>query len=265
MKNAPSMYYGFLEHQVKTREDWKRIKFRYEGKIEDRINKNIDEIAKTLNASEKPVKLEIFPYFFRLGFYLMGMERFMLSFYDQPDLMHEIFSFWSELTINMIRPFLSKVDIDVLVLAEDLAYNRGPHLSPEIYKEFWLPYQDELVSEVRKHKVDNICLWSAGDLDVMIPMLLDHGINCIWPIERCSPNMDPLVLRKKYGKQLKMGGGIPINSLALGPSAIDSEIEKLMPIIYDGGFIPAIDDMVSHDVALKNYEYYVNALKTIKL
>ncbi|MFO7612777.1 MAG: uroporphyrinogen decarboxylase family protein [Clostridia bacterium] len=265
MKSAPSMYYGFLDHQVKTAEDWKRIRFRYEENPKGRIPRNIDEVAVSLNSSDKPVKLEIFPYFFRLGFYLMGMERFMLAFYDQPSLIHEMFSFWNGLTIDMIKPFLSKVDIDVFVLAEDLAYNRGPHLSPEIYKEFWLPYQDRLISEVKSHHVENICLWSAGDIDGMIPLLLDHGINCIWPVERCSPNMDPIVLREKYGRDLRMGGGIPRSFLPLGPDAVDAEIERLMPLILDGGFIPAMDDMVSHEVSLESYSHYVNRLKSVKL
>ena len=31
LKVAPSMYYGFIDHQVKTMDDWKRIKYRYEA------------------------------------------------------------------------------------------------------------------------------------------------------------------------------------------------------------------------------------------
>ena len=265
MKSAPSMYYGYLEHQVKTLDDWRRIKYRYEGNADRRIPADLDTIVEKLNNSENPVKLEIFPHFFRLGFYLMGMEQFMVAFYDQPELIHEMFSFWSEFTLRMIKPYLSKVNIDIFVLMEDFAYNQAPHVSPDIYKEFWLPYQDVLVKEVKNHQVENICLWSAGDIDVMIPMLMDHGINCLWPIERCSPNMDPNILRKKYGKELKMNGGIPWKCLIEGPEAIDEEIDKLMPLIYEGGFIPALDDMVSPEVPLDNYKYYIKKLKSIRL
>lgn len=265
MKSAPSMYYGYLDHQVKTIDDWKRIRYRYESSVESRIPENLSKVIENLNNSQNPVKLEMFPYFFRLGFYLMGMENFMMAFYDQPELIHEMFSFWNEFALRMIKPFLSKVNIDVFVLMEDLAYNTAPHLSPDIYKEFWLPYQDKIIAEVKKHKIKNICLWTAGDYDVMIPMLMDHGINCIFPIERCSPNMDPYILRKKYGKELKMSGGIPWNCLTKGPKAIDEEIEKLIPLIQEGGFIPALDDMVSPEISLENYKYYINKLKSIRL
>jgi len=265
LKIAPSMYYGFMDHQVKTFEDWKRIKYRYEDTVETRLPSNFDSIVNKLNNSTSPILLEIFPYFFRLGFYLMGMENFMLAFYDQPELIHDMFSFWNSFVIKMIKPYISKVDIDCFVLLEDSAYNNGPHLSLEIFKEFWLPYQNLLINEVKQHKVKNVCFWTAGDIDILIPTLMDNGINCIWPIERCSSNMDPITIRKKYGKQLRMHGGIPKKSLVEGPKSIDMEIDKLMPLISEGGFIPALDDMVSPEVSLVNYKYYVNKLASIRL
>lgn len=265
LKSAPSMYYGFMEHQVKTKEDWKRIKYRYENRLETITGIDYDSIAAELNASGDPVKLELFPYFFRLGFYLMGMENFMISFYEQPDLIHEVFSFWNDLALKMTMPLMKKAKIDILVLAEDLAYNINPHISPEIYKEYWLPYQDLLVKQAMEHNISNICLWSAGDFDILIPMLMEHGINCIWPVERCSKNMDPVLLRKKYGKDLRMCGGVPKSCMLLGFDAIDREIEKLMPLVHEGGFIPALDDMVSPEVPWESYKHYVRKLQSIRL
>jgi uroporphyrinogen decarboxylase len=74
-----------------------------------------------------------------------------------------------------------------------------------------------------------------------------------------------LVLRKKYGKELKMSGGIPKSCLSGGPSAIDAEIDKLMPLIQEGGFIPALDDMVSPEVPLETYRYFIRKIKTLSL
>lgn len=67
----------------------------------------------------------------------------------------------------------------------------------------------------------------------------------------------------KYGKDLRMSGGIPKSCLPLGPDAIDREIEKLMPLIEQGGFIPALDDMVSPEVSLDNYRHFINRIKSI--
>ncbi|MFO7636637.1 MAG: uroporphyrinogen decarboxylase family protein, partial [Clostridia bacterium] len=162
LKSAPSMYYGHLEHTVKTFEDWKRARERYDAGLATRFPVNMDCIAEQLNHSQNPVSLLVFPHFFRLGFYLMGMERFMLAFHDEPALIHDMFGFWNDFTLKLARPFLATAKIDCLILMEDLAYNNAPHVSPAVYKEFWLPYQDLLVKECKRHGVKTICLWTAG-------------------------------------------------------------------------------------------------------
>ena len=138
-----------------------------------------------------------------------------------------------------IRPLHGRVRIDGLVLTEDLAYKNGPHLSPKIYEEFWLPYQNPIVREVKRHGTGIVCLWTAGNIEALLPMLMDNGINCIWCLERGS-GMDPVALRKKYGQSLLLGGGIPKEALIQGRAAIDREIASLLPLIREGGYLPAL-------------------------
>ena len=38
-----------------------------------------------------------------------------------------------------------------------------------------------------------------GNSDALIPLLMDAGVDGIWPMERAS-DMDPIALRKKYGR-----------------------------------------------------------------
>ena len=77
--------------------------------------------------------------------------------------------------------------------------------------------------------------------------------------------MDPVMLRKRFGRELRLGGGIAKEALIAGPDAIDREIERLMPVIRDGGFIPAVDDCPPPEVPLKTFAYYVEALRKICL
>ena len=50
-----------------------------------------------------------------------------------------------------------------------------------------------------------------------------------------------------------------------GPAAIDAEIQRLMPVIEEGGYIPALDDMVPLEVPLSHYRHYIDALRRIEL
>jgi len=264
VKSNPSMYYGFIDYPVKSKEDWERYKERFEISQSVRLPISYIDEMKRLNNSNQPVMLEFFPFFFRLGFYSMGMERFMTAFYDMPDLIHSMFSYWSNFVLETIKPILPYIEIDISSFTEDLAYKNGPHISPQIYKEFFLPYQNTLVDALKKTDTNIISLWTAGNIDVLLPMMIENGVNCILILEQ-QAGMDPIILRKKYGRKLLTIGGIAKEALISGPEMIDREIERIMPVIEEGGYIPAIDDMIPPEVPFSHYVYYVKKMQKIKL
>lgn len=75
-----------------------------------------------------------------------------------------MFAFWSDLILRTLQPVLARTPIDVVIFAEDLAYKSAPHVSPKLYREFWLPYQDPIVAELKRFGVPLISMWSAGNL-----------------------------------------------------------------------------------------------------
>jgi len=262
-KSAPYMYYGHIEHPVANLDDWKRYRERFQAQTAGRVAANIDAICAELNAAEVPVGLDLFPFFFRLGFYALGMERFLTAFYDQPALIHTMFSDWSAFVLDVLRPVLTKIRLDYVTIAEDLAYRGGPLISPEVYREFWLPYQDPIIRELQRHDVGLIAMWSAGDITALLPLLLEHGFTATWPLE--SPAMDPYLLRARFGRELRLAGGISKQTLIDGPEAIDRELERLLPIIAEGGFLPAPDDCIPPEVPFATFRHYVEAVRAIRL
>ncbi len=263
-KAHPTMYYGYLDHPVKNREDWESYKERFRIDEPERVMQDVDGWIARLNASQMPVGVTLMPWFFRLGFYSMGMERFMTAFYEMPDLIHDMFAHWSELVTKGLRPFLGRVQIDVVSFAEDLAYKGGPHLSPKMYTEFFLRYQDPLVAECRAAGVKIINLYTSGNIFSLLPLLMERGFNLTWPLERAC-GMDPIELRKQFGKELRLAGGVPKEALIAGPEAIDREIQRLLPVIREGGYVPAVDDMVPPEVSFDNYRHYIDAIRAIKM
>jgi len=264
-KEAPTTFYGHIDHPVKTRADWERYKERFCATSPGRLPEDWGEDAiQRLNESDNPVGICFFPFFFRLGFYSMGMERFLTAFYEEPDLIHDMFSFWSDFVIEAIRPVLPCLKVDFVTFGEDLAGKNGPLISPKTYAEFWYPYQDPIVQMLHDHGVPVICQWSSGEFDALLPSMLNHGFNCTWALEFAA-GMDALDLRNRYGCGLRLGGNIPKEALIAGPEAIDREIDRLMPLIHKGGFLPALDDMVPLEVPFSHYRYFIEALQSIHL
>ncbi|HEY3289449.1 MAG TPA: hypothetical protein VGK87_04915 [Anaerolineae bacterium] len=78
----------------------------------------------------------------------------------------------------------------------------------------------------------------------------------VWPLERAA-DQDPLRLRKKFGRLLRLWGEVDKRVLAKGFKAIDEHLATFIPLIDEGGFIPAIDHTVPPDVPLENFRYYM--------
>ena len=96
-----------------------------------------------------------------------------------------------------------------------------------------------------------------GDHEVLTPLFLEAGVNGFGPIERAA-GMDPVDLRRRYGKAFCMLGGIDKREIAKDRAAIDREIDRaIRPLVAAGGFIPMIDHAVPPDVSLDNFQYYL--------
>jgi len=63
-------------------------------------------------------------------------------------------------------------------------------------------------------------------------------------------------LRKKYGRERLMHGGVDKNALARGPQAIDAELERCVPVALEGGYIPTVDHSLPPDISYANFQYY---------
>jgi uroporphyrinogen decarboxylase len=75
-----------------------------------------------------------------------------------------------------------------------------------------------------------------------------------------AAGMDPVRLRREFGREVRLIGGFDKRIVAQGPSAIVAEFTRLRPTIEEGGFMPAIDHSVSSDISWDNYRHYLDAL-----
>jgi uroporphyrinogen decarboxylase len=116
---------------------------------------------------------------------------------------------------------------------------------------------------LRKYGVKVIELDSDGNTEPLIPLLIEAGINCHWPLESAA-DMDPVKLRREYGKDLAFMGGIDKRELAKDKRAIEEELRrKVLPILESGGYIPTVDHTVPPEVPLENFLYYLELKRRI--
>jgi uroporphyrinogen decarboxylase len=85
---------------------------------------------------------------------------------------------------------------------------------------------------------------------------LEEGVNIMFPLE-VGAGADPRAWRKEFGKALRLRGGIAKEPLVRGKAAIDTELDRVRPLLEQGGYIPHLDHLVPPDIPYSNYCYYL--------
>jgi uroporphyrinogen decarboxylase len=119
-----------------------------------------------------------------------------------------------------------------------------------------------VVEFVRSRGVEWVCLDSDGRVTSLIPVWMDAGIDLLYPFE-VAAGMDVLAVRRQFGRELRLHGGVDKRALAAGPAAIDRELARLAPLVQNGGYIPGVDHSLPPDISYSNYCYYMERLPTI--
>lgn len=257
----------FIRFPVKTRKDWEEFKWRFDPHTPLRYPKWWAEKVKLW--SERDYVL-VLPRNSARAFGLyswlrrcLGTENACTVFYDDPDFTEELLDFYTDFTIETVHKAVDNVQFDYFNIFEDMAGKGGPLVSPALLKKFMLPRYKRITSFLKSHSVAFVTMDSDGDLRPLIPLLIEGGIDCLWPIE-VAAGMDPLDLRRKYGRDLRMWGGIDKRELAKGRKEIEKELFSKVPaLIEEGGYIPTLDHDVPPDVPYDNFMYYLDLKRRI--
>jgi hypothetical protein len=191
---------------------------------------------------------------------LMGVENLCKTFYDDSAFIEEMMDAEVDLIIGILGQVLDVVSIDAFVMWEDMAYKTSPLISPAMVRKYMLPRYKKVTEYLYGRGVKYIGLDSDGQIGPLIPIWIEAGLNFLYPFE-VQAGMDVIQIRKQYGKDLRIWGGLDKRALAEGPQAIDNEITRLMPLMSQGGYIPFTDHSIPPDVTFENYLYFRKQFK----
>ena len=250
----------WLRFPLETREDWeKEIKPRLNPESPTRYPEYWEEKVRCWQQRDYPLTMRMGSVYGFLRNW-MGVERISVMLYDDPEWIQEMMDYVVDFYCACGKRALEEADLDYVLLWEDMAYKTGPLISPEMFRRFMLEPYKRLTSFIRDRGVDLIFVDSDGDSGSLIPLFLEGGVNGFYPMERVA-GMDAVELRKEYGRELRLMGGIDKRAMATGPEAIDAELANVAPLLAEGGFLPWCDHHVPPDVSLENYQYYVRRMK----
>ena len=188
---------------------------------------------------------------------LMGFSQLMLAFYDQPELLHRINQDLLEFNLAILERIGRIGRPTFMTIAEDMSYNHGPMISRRLMDDFLSPYYRRLLARAKELGMLTL-VDTDGNVTLLVPWLVDNGVEGVLPLER-QAGVDGMLVRAQF-PHLRMVGHYDKMVMPHGEAAMRGEFERLRPLMRAGGFIPSVDHQTPPGVSLENYRVYLRLL-----
>jgi uroporphyrinogen decarboxylase len=221
-----------------------------------------DEMLKTYGESHGIIG-DVETMFFEISWYLTGLEKFLVDLLTEaeylPYLMDEVMHYIIEAGKKLLD-----MGVDILWCGDDFGGQQGMLIDPDQWRRIIKPRIKYMFEAFRKVQPDIKIAWhSCGSILPIIPDFIELGLDILNPIQPMAAGMDPVFLKKNYGKDLVFFGGIDVQELLPHgtPEMIRDEVRRRMEILgKDGGYIVAPAHNIQPDTPVENVLAFFEAV-----
>ncbi len=196
---------------------------------------------------------------FETAQYLCRTDQFLIDLLVDRKKIELLLDRLLEISLNRLDILLEATNpyIQVIKVNDDLGMQTGPIISPKIFREVIKPRHKIIYDFIHKKQPDAfIFLHSCGSIKPFLPDLIDIGLDIINPVQWTAANMDPVELKKEYGKDLTFwGGGVDTQTVLpwKTPQEVADDVKKNIELFAkDGGFVFSHIHNISPEVPPQN-------------
>jgi len=191
------------------------------------------------------------------AWFLTGIDKFLMGLIDNKKFINRLLNKVLEIKLNLYGKFLDITGryLDVIQLFGDLGSQNGPLFSPSLYRETIKPFDKKLIEMIKSKTSGKILFHTDGDSYEFIPDLIEIGVDILNPVQVSAKNMNPLKLKKEFGKYLCFWGGIDTQKILPygSPGAVEEEVRKrIIEFSSGGGYILSSVHNIQVDVPPDN-------------
>lgn len=199
---------------------------------------------------------------------IRDIAEWYMSILIRPDYIKAIFDRQSEIALeNLSR--LHKVTGDnvdaVYICGTDFGTQNSTFCAPEQFDELWLPYYQRINNWIHSNTSWKTFKHSCGAVESFMPHFIKAGFDIINPVQINAAGMDPVHLKKTYGKDLVFwGGGIDTQKTLpySSPQKVREEVLRLCEIFAkDGGFVFTTVHNIQAGVPVENIVAMMDAIR----
>jgi len=182
-----------------------------------------------------------------------SIDRFLVYFYRNPKFVEKIMQTITDWFIKVGLKII-ECGVDAFMVADDLADNRGPLMSPSMLRKYVFPFLKKQISayNLKKHGLP-LLFHSDGNVTPILDDLIDLGINGLNPIQ--PQVMDIHKIKEKVGDKICLLGNIDmVNTLPYGTvEDVKREvIDRIRTCAPGGGYVLMSSHTIQSNTPVQN-------------
>jgi len=230
----------------------------------DKLRSKCIELRET---TDKALLLGVGCNLFEWGTFLRRMDNFMMDLYLQPDEVEKLLDHLLEghfITLEKVCSYVGDV-VDFVKFGDDLGTMTGPFMDPQTYHKLFKPRLKQMCDYVHSHSSMHTFLHSCGSISMLMPDIIDAGIEVLNPVQTAARGMEPEFLKKEFGADVTFWGGGIDNVGVLNsndPLRIREQVlERLEILSAGGGYVFNTVHNILHDVRPESVITMFDAVK----
>jgi Uroporphyrinogen-III decarboxylase len=205
---------------------------------------------------------------FERGFKDFGYENYLANLMVEQEMVEYYLEKLSDAYITVLDRYLDVVGdyIQIIQVNDDYGAQNSLLLSPETFREILKPVHTKIHQFIKQKKPHlKIFFHCCGAMALLLPDLIESGIDIINPIQLSAAGMNPIELKREYGKNVTFWGGACSTQTTMtfkSVAKVQRETKEMIEIwAPGGGFVFCQDHNIQSNVPPENIVAVYEAAK----
>ncbi|MEM2887880.1 MAG: uroporphyrinogen decarboxylase family protein [Candidatus Bathyarchaeia archaeon] len=191
-------------------------------------------------------------FFSGLWYFVRGpLEVVLRDIYHNRRLFENLMAKIGEFNLKAEKNLLERGAL-MITWVDDLGYNKGTFMNPNVYKELIFPWHKKAIELAHKYGAF-VNMHSHGNINAIVPFLVDAKLDVLNPIGP-SDNMNLAFLKEKFGDKLCLQGGLSKHIGFMNLSELKEHIiDRLRIGSPGGGYILSSEGSIPYEMSVNNF------------
>ncbi len=202
---------------------------------------------------------------------IRSIDDWYMSTLMRPGFIAELFDRQTDIAVQNLKTLYDIIgdSIDaVYMCGADLGTQDSQFCSPETFEQLYLPYYRKMNDWIHKNTNWKTFKHSCGAVLPLIPKFIEAGFDILNPVQINARDMDPVVLKERFGDKITFwGGGVDTQKvLSFGtPRDVEKQVLDQCRILgKNGGFVFNTVHNAQANVPVENMVALVEAIQKFR-